>query len=161
MGTGLHGGQCGYAKAHAFGKAGPKYLSPSCGPDYCWSAIMGRHFLRHRKDRSTSAFYGSWIERYPSNRVPRSRTLIIMRNSLCAIAFLLTASFAQATDLFTQLCAFNPYWADHREVLEGIPAKPIGNDVDYVQAHLTEVLKVLSAATTGQLSQEQLSSRRS
>lgn len=61
--------------------------------------------------------------------------------------------------MFHQLRAFNPYWAMHAEALEGLAAKPIHNDVDYVQAHLTEVLKVLAAAPTAHLSAEQLAKR--
>ncbi len=82
-----------------------------------------------------------------------------MRTFLCALACILSATFAQATDLFAQLRAFNPYWADHQEALEGVEAQPIQNEVDYVQAHLTQVLKVLSVAPIGQLSQDQLASR--
>lgn len=82
-----------------------------------------------------------------------------MRTRLLAISFLLAAFHGHASSLFEQLCAFNPYWADHARHLTGKPAKPINNDVDYVQAHLAEVLGVLSQAPTSQLSADQLRSR--
>lgn len=82
-----------------------------------------------------------------------------MRPCLLAFALLLAASHSHATNLLDQLRAFNPYWADHADHLTGKPAKPISNDVDYVQAHLAEVLGVLSQAPTSQLSAGQLRSR--
>ena len=82
-----------------------------------------------------------------------------MRTLLCSITLFFFLGQSQATTLLDQLRAFNPYWAKHADALEGIAAKPIHNDVDYVQAHLGEVLKVLAAAPTDQLSAEQLASR--
>lgn len=82
------------------------------------------------------------------------RTLIVFFSILFAIAH------GHATNLFDQLRAFNPYWAEHAEHLTGKPAKPITNDVDYVQAHLAEVLGVLSQAPTSRLSADQLRSRK-
>jgi len=82
-----------------------------------------------------------------------------LRPCLLTFALLLSAVHGHATDLFDQLRAFNPYWADHAEHVTGKPAKPINNDVDYVQAHLVEVLGVLSQTPTSQLSADQLRSR--
>ncbi|MBK9286546.1 MAG: hypothetical protein IPN38_02390 [Flavobacteriales bacterium] len=83
-----------------------------------------------------------------------------MRTLLGLLAFLLATVQGHATNLLDQLRAFNPYWADHAEHLTGKPARPISNDVDYVQAHLAEVLGVLSQAPTSQLSADQLRSRK-
>ena len=83
-----------------------------------------------------------------------------MRTILGLLAILLTAAQGHATSLFGQLCAFNPYWEQHAERLDGMPAKAIRNDVDYVRAHLTEVLGVLSEEPTMHLSNEQLASRK-
>lgn len=83
-----------------------------------------------------------------------------MRILLPIIAFLWIATASHANDLYTQLRAFNPYWESHAEHLEGKPAKPLSNDVDYVQAHLAEVLEVLSSAHTVHLSREQRASRK-
>ncbi len=83
-----------------------------------------------------------------------------MRPSITLCLLLLLAFQSQATNLFHQLRAFNPYWADHAEHLAGKPAKPIGNDVDYVQVHLAEVLDVLSATPAVHLSREQRASRK-
>lgn len=82
------------------------------------------------------------------------RTLILFFSILFAVAH------SHATNLLDQLRAFNPYWADHAEHLAGKPAKPISNDVDYVQAHLAEVLDVLSSAPVVHLSREQRASRK-
>jgi hypothetical protein len=83
-----------------------------------------------------------------------------MRTLISSLAFLLLAAQGQATSLFDQLRAFNPYWEQYREALDGIGSKTISNDVDYVQAHLAEVLGVLSDAPTGHLTQDQLASRK-
>ncbi|MGV3636425.1 MAG: toxin-antitoxin system YwqK family antitoxin, partial [Flavobacteriales bacterium] len=78
--------------------------------------------------------------------------------TLCLFGLFIFPS--HATNLLDQLRAFNPYWADHAIHLAGKPARTINNDVDYVQAHLAEVLGVLSLAPTSQLSADQLRSRR-
>jgi len=83
-----------------------------------------------------------------------------MRPLITLYLFGLFAFHSQATNFLDQLRAFNPYWADHAEQLTGKPAKPINNDVDYVQAHLAEVLGVLSRAPASQLSADQLRSRK-
>ncbi|MCC7503060.1 MAG: hypothetical protein IT229_11055, partial [Flavobacteriales bacterium] len=83
-----------------------------------------------------------------------------MRPFIALIAFLLTANHGQATSLYDQLRAFNPYWEKHAEHVRGKAAKPIHNDVDYVRAHLTEVIGVLSSASYGELSNEQWISRK-
>jgi hypothetical protein len=82
-----------------------------------------------------------------------------MRILIPLIALLLTATNGHANKPYDQLHAFNPYWADHAKQLKGKPAKPIGNEVDYVQAHLTEVLHILSSAPIVHLSREQSASR--
>ncbi len=82
-----------------------------------------------------------------------------MRQFIALFAILLTATQGQATSLYDQLRAFNPYWEDHAEYMHGKPAKPIQSDVDYVRAHLAEVLGVLSNASTSELSKKQLISR--
>lgn len=83
-----------------------------------------------------------------------------MRQLITLFLFGLFIFPSHATNLFNQLRAFNPNWADHAAQLTGKPAKSISNDVDYVQAHLAEVLGVLSLAPTSQLSADQLRSRR-
>lgn len=65
-----------------------------------------------------------------------------------------------ANTRYHQLRAFNPYWEQHRARQEGLTANTIGNNVDYVQAHLAEVLGVLADAETGHLTAEQLRMRR-
>ncbi len=83
-----------------------------------------------------------------------------MRTLIGTLAFLLLAAHVQATTLYVQLRAFNPYWEDHRAALEGVEAKAIHNDVDYVRAHLAAVLGVLSDAPISQLTDEQRASRK-
>lgn len=82
-----------------------------------------------------------------------------MRTTIHALAFLVLASAARANDLYDQLRAFNPYWEHHHENLRGLPAQDIHNDVDYVRAHLTQVLKVLAAAPTEHLTSDQSATR--
>ncbi len=71
-----------------------------------------------------------------------------MRTPIVSIAILLSALPGRATTLYDQLRAFNPYWDRYAQRLDGIPTKDIHNDVDYVRAHLAEVLGVLSEAPT-------------
>lgn len=82
-----------------------------------------------------------------------------MRTPLTLLALLLLILPSQANCLYDQLCAFNPYWEQYPEHLEGKPAKPIENDVDYVRVHLAEVLGVLADARIEHLNSEQLGSR--
>ncbi len=82
-----------------------------------------------------------------------------MRTFLVSLAILLLAVTGQAACLYDQLRAFNPYWELHSDALAGIQARTIRNDVDYVRAHLTEVLGVLRSAPVGHMSQDQLDSR--
>lgn len=82
-----------------------------------------------------------------------------MRTFLGTLAILLLSAHSHATTLYDQLRAFNPYWEQYRAALDGIEAKPIHNDVDYVRAHLAAVLGVLSDSPTGQLTDEQRASR--
>jgi len=82
-----------------------------------------------------------------------------MRTLLGLFAFLLTTAQVHATSLYEQLRAFNPYWEQYQGRLEGISAKAIGNDFDYVRAHLAEVLGVLADAHIEHLNSEQLASR--
>lgn len=82
-----------------------------------------------------------------------------MRTFIALLSFLLTITQSRATDLFDQLRAFNPYWDVHAERLEGIPAQAINNDVDYVRAHLAQVIGVLNDARTDELSSDQRCSR--
>ena len=83
-----------------------------------------------------------------------------MRTLIALLASLLLAAHGYPTTLYDQLRAFNPYWEHHRAALDGIAAKVIHNDVDHVQAHLAEVLGVLSDAPTSHLTKEQLASRK-
>ncbi len=101
-----------------------------------------------------------WIELEQRTGVPIPTTLPAMKTLIGTLAFMLLSSQSQAATLYDQLRAFNPYWEDHRTVLEGIGAKAINNDVDYVQAHLAKVLVVLSDAPIGNLTDEQLASRK-
>ena len=82
-----------------------------------------------------------------------------MRTLFGSLVILLLSAQSQAASLYDQLQAFNPYWAQHREALDGAPQQRIRNDVDYVRAHLAEVLGVLFDAPTEQLSNEQMVSR--
>jgi len=82
-----------------------------------------------------------------------------MRTQIVPLLLLLTITQSQATSLFDQFRAFNPYWGQYAQRLDGRPAEATGDDVDYVQAHLTEVLRVLSDARTSHLSADQLLSR--
>ena len=82
-----------------------------------------------------------------------------MRPLLGLFAFFLATVQVHATSLYHQLRAFNPYWEQYSVHVEGKPAKAISNDVDYVRAHLAEVLAVLSDAPINQLSNDQLRSR--
>ena len=82
-----------------------------------------------------------------------------MRTTTTLLSFLFVATLAQASRLFDQLRAFNPYWEQYAEHLEGMPARAIDNDVDYVRVHLTQVLGVLAEAPTGQLTSDQRMSR--
>ncbi len=88
------------------------------------------------------------------------RNLDTMRTLLGLLAFLLATVQGRATSLFDQLRAFNPLWEQCAERLDGRPAEAISNDVDYVRAHLAQVLGVLSDAPTMHLSNEQLVSRK-
>ena len=88
------------------------------------------------------------------------RNLDTMRTLLGLLAFLLATVQGRATSLFDQLRAFNPYWEQCAERLDVMPAEAISNDVDYVRAHLAQVLGVLSDAPTMHLSNEQLVSRK-
>lgn len=82
-----------------------------------------------------------------------------MRTVFGALAFLLLSLQSRAASLYDQLRAFNPYWEQHSEALDGLPPQHIRNDVDYVRAHLAQVLGVLAAAPTGHLTGDQLASR--
>lgn len=82
-----------------------------------------------------------------------------MRSLIATLALLLLAANAHATSLYDQLRAFNPYWEQHREALNGLPAQNIRNDVDYVRTHLGQVLKVLSSESTSHLTADQAASR--
>lgn len=82
-----------------------------------------------------------------------------MRTSVTLLVFAFITFQSQATSLFDQLRAFNPYWEHYPGRLEGMPARVINNDVDYVRTHLAEVLGVLSDAPTTQLSCDQLTAR--
>ncbi|MBL0127211.1 MAG: hypothetical protein IPP83_07060 [Flavobacteriales bacterium] len=82
-----------------------------------------------------------------------------MRSFIALLSFLLTITQSRATDLYDQLRAFNPYWGQYAERLNGLPAQVIDDDVDYVRAHLAEVLGVLNAAKTSHLTADQLTSR--
>ena len=82
-----------------------------------------------------------------------------MRTFIGSLIFLLLAAQGQATTLYDQLRAFNPYWNDHRAALDGIAANALHDDVDYVQAHLAQVLGVLSAGSTDHLTCDQVASR--
>ncbi|MBK8499797.1 MAG: hypothetical protein IPL52_13515 [Flavobacteriales bacterium] len=82
-----------------------------------------------------------------------------MRTCIGLLACLLLTAQGHANSLFDQLCAFNPYWKQYEERLQCIPAKAINRDVDYVRAHLAEVLGVLSDARVEHLTTEQLASR--
>ena len=82
-----------------------------------------------------------------------------MRTFIALLVISMAITQSRATDLFDQLRAFNPYWEAHAERLEGLPAQAIGNDVDYVRAHLAQVLGVLNDARTGELTSDQLRSR--
>ncbi len=83
-----------------------------------------------------------------------------MRTLIGLLALLLMAAQGHATSLFDQLRAFNPYWEHYSGRLVGIPAKSIHNDVDYVRAHLAEVIGVLSDARIDHLTSNQLASRK-
>lgn len=83
-----------------------------------------------------------------------------MRNLSSLVVLLLLAVQSQATSLYDQLRAFNPYWEHYAERLEGRHAKDIHGDVDYVRLHLAEVIGVLSDASTAHLSAQQLNSRK-
>ncbi len=82
-----------------------------------------------------------------------------MRTTLALLALLSFTFQSQAVTLYDQLRAFNPYWENHRVRLDGKPAQVIHNDVDYVQAHLAQVLRVLGDARTSNLTRDQLASR--
>ena len=82
-----------------------------------------------------------------------------MRPRLLAISFLLAAFHGHASSLYEQLLAFNPYWQEHADHLRGMPARVLHNDVDYVQAHLEQVLGVLRSASTEVLTTAQRASR--
>lgn len=82
-----------------------------------------------------------------------------MRSCLTLFTSVLLSICLQAADLYQQLRAFNPYWQHHRERLEGRPSSPIHNEVEYVQAHLIEVLGVLAEAPTVRLTADQRASR--
>ncbi len=83
-----------------------------------------------------------------------------MRTTIITLALLLFAVHAQASALYDQLRAFNPYWEDHRPAVEGLPAAAIHNDVDYVRVHLAQVLGVLSGAPLDHLTSDQLATRK-
>ncbi|HEY0977135.1 MAG TPA: hypothetical protein VGE21_06655 [Flavobacteriales bacterium] len=75
-----------------------------------------------------------------------------MRTSITLLILLLLNVRAQATTLFDQLRAFNPYWQGHAGSLQGLPVRVLDNDVHYVQAHLEHVLAVLADADISHLS---------
>ena len=81
-------------------------------------------------------FFGTWVYRSPETTDPCEP--YYPSSPSCG-----SLRLATPTTSSTQLRAFNPYWESHAEPLEGLAAKPIHNDVDYVQAHLAEVLEVL------------------
>lgn len=83
-----------------------------------------------------------------------------MRAIVVLFSIFFAVSQGQGTDLFEQLRAFNPYWEKYGEHVASKAAKPIHNEVGYVQAHLAEVIEVLCMAPTGQLNADQLSSRK-
>ncbi len=85
--------------------------------------------------------------------------LSAMRTFFAPFVLLLLSVQGQAASLYDQLRAFNPYWAQHRKALEGIPQQHIRSDVDYVRAHLAQVLNVLADAPTGHLTSDQRASR--
>ncbi len=82
-----------------------------------------------------------------------------MKNTIATLASLLLATLSQATSLSDQLRAFNPYWEHYGAAVDGIGAREINNDVEYVQAHLAQVLGVLSTAPTAHLTRSQQASR--
>ncbi len=49
----------------------------------------------------------------------------------------------EATDLYDQLCEFNPNWEQYESLLENAPATEIKSEAHYVQIHLSQVLPIL------------------
>lgn len=82
-----------------------------------------------------------------------------MRTLFGTLTILLLSLPSRAASLYDQLRAFNPYWEQHRDDLAGMPAGTIRNDVDYVRAHLAQVLDVLRSAPIGHLTRDQFAAR--
>lgn len=82
-----------------------------------------------------------------------------MRSFHAILVILLFAAQVHATSLLDQLTAFNPNWQHHARHVEGKPAEVLNNDVDYVRAHLRQVIRVLHEARTDALGADQQATR--
>lgn len=83
-----------------------------------------------------------------------------MRTTATLFSFLLITCTTFANSLYDQLRAFNPAWEKQAARLGGLAAVDLHGDVDYVRAHLEQVLGVLADAPTDQLSTAQRTTRR-
>lgn len=83
-----------------------------------------------------------------------------MRTIYPYLIILLTSINGHAADLLDRLRSFNPYWESHAERLRGRSAEHITNEVEYVNAHLAEVLVVLTDARTEHLTAARMASRK-
>lgn len=60
---------------------------------------------------------------------------------------------------FQQLCDFNPNWKNYEAQITNLDYQEFQTDREYVQSHLTSVLKILRSNPTNQLTQTQYASR--
>lgn len=76
---------------------------------------------------------------------------------LCA--FFVTMQLS-ANNFYDQLCSFNPNWTKYEAFVKKSDAKIFASDKEYIQAHLATVLPILEAASTKELSEKQIQSRK-
>lgn len=78
--------------------------------------------------------------------------------TLLALTFIQQVS---ASSFYKQLCSFNFNWTNYGSHISDEAARDFFNDAEYVQAHLTEVLKMLRTNSTVGLNKKQLAQRTS
>ncbi len=82
-----------------------------------------------------------------------------MKYLLVTAIFYCGIAWSATHTLFTQLCEFNYNWKDYKDEFDDRPAIDFASDKEYIQTHLTEVLKVLRNNPTDHLNEAQLAMR--
>ncbi|MCR9173222.1 MAG: hypothetical protein NXI10_12045 [bacterium] len=83
-----------------------------------------------------------------------------MKSILIPFFCVSVALSAQAEDLFDQLTEFNPNWQSYETRLNYGESQRFSSDKEYIQTHLTQVLKILRSNEVEHLTCDQLNTRK-